>query len=209
MDNKRKLYITIIAVAAVVLIGLIILAICLKAGQNANGTETTGSQKETVSQTEENATGEAATNGTEETEDQPEDTTGETTEATESKSQDETKAEGSGNDENNGNGSEPNNDPDDEPDDEPDNTPDNTVKPTKPAPTEPTLPDVYPYNVTWKEYEQMSEEDQIAFYKQFKNHNEFKQWRTAAKAAYDETKVEIEIGPDGKIDLDQILKGQD
>ena len=74
--------------------------------------------------------------------------------------------------------------------------------PNKPAPLG------YPYNVTYKEYLEMSEDEQVEFYKSFKNHNDFKEWRTAAKKVYDENQIEIEIGSDGTIDLDGLTGGK-
>ena len=53
----------------------------------------------------------------------------------------------------------------------------------------------------------MPVDEQIAFYKLFENHNEFKKWRTAAKKEYDENKMELEIGDDGTIDLGKLTGG--
>lgn len=73
---------------------------------------------------------------------------------------------------------------------------------------EPETPSNYPYNVTYKEYLEMSEDEQLAFYKSFASHNEFKAWREAAKKAYDDSKIEIEMGPDGTIDLGGLIGGK-
>lgn len=64
------------------------------------------------------------------------------------------------------------------------------------------LPNEYPYTVTWQEYQDMSGEEQQAFYNDFPSHADFKAWRTAAKKKYDDDLIKIEIGEDGKIDLD-------
>lgn len=206
MGSKRKMYIIIIAVAAAVLLGLIIWAICLNINNSVDSTETTGGQAETTSQSADDTSAET-TDTTAEVTDQIEDTT-DATDATETTGADEKKPSGnsnSGGQSNSGDTTDPTEDnkPDNKPNNDPDSGNDPGSTPTEPGPTGPTEPS-YPYNVTWKEYDEMSEEEQIAFYKCFKNHNDFKQWRTAAKAAYDETKIEIEIGEDGKIDLGQI-----
>lgn len=213
MDSKRKMYIIIIAVAAAVLVGLIVLAIALNARRSADGTETTGGQKETVSQSAADTTAEDVNDPSDETT-LPENSTGETAETTQATEADGTKPSSSDGGKNNDPdkkpeskpGTEPSTEPGTEPGTEPDDEPSKptTPAPTNPAPTEPTLPDVYPYNVTWEEYNAMTEQEQIAFYKDFKNHKEYKAWYSAAKAAYEETRIELEIGEDGKIDLSPI-----
>lgn len=213
MDSKKKMYIIIIAVAAAVLIGLIIWAICLHVNRPADSTEPSDGQKETTSQSTENTTEEAQTDTTGEATTQPEDTTGEITDPTETTGIDETKPDVTGNsnsDSGNDNktdntsGEEPDNDPDNNSEEEPDSGNASNSTPTTPASTESPLPDVYPYTLTYKEYLNMTEDEQIAFYKLFANHSEFKKWRTAAKKEYDENKIELEIGEDGKIDLSPI-----
>lgn len=215
--DKKKLYIIIIAVAAAVLIGLLIWAICLSVNKPAGNTETTGAQIETTLPIDENdavdgldatdATAEA-TEGTEETTDPTADTTDPT--ATTTEDEDESGDENSEPqenkkpDNNKTDSNKPNGDQNDGNDSNEENTPTSS---TKPAPTEPALPNVYPYTLTWKEYKAMSEEEQIAFYKQFPNHSEYKAWYNAAKKKYDEEKIEIEIGEDGTIDLDKLLNG--
>lgn len=229
MDSKKKMYIIIIAVAAAVLLGLIIWAICLSVNKPVDGTKPDSGQRETTAQAAEDTTGVPEDDTTGGASTQPEDTSAETTDATETAETDETKSGSSGNSNpNSGNDNKPDNKPDNEPDNEPDNKPDNKPdnepdnepdnKPDnepddepdnsgnndKPAATEPALPNEYPYTLTYQEYLDMTEKEQIAFYKLFANHNEFKKWRTAAKKEYDENKIEIEIGEDGKIDLGQI-----
>lgn len=66
----------------------------------------------------------------------------------------------------------------------------------------------YPYSVTYEKYMEMTAAEQATFYDSFKDHNDFKVWREAAKKAYDDSKVEIEMGPDGSIDLGGMTGGQ-
>ena len=199
--DKKKLYIILIAAAAVVLTGLIILAVSIKINMSGYGTEPTTGQNETTTERNEDTTAENTTqpqDTTGEAMTDPEDvtdatgaenTTGDPTDATDETHIDSESNSGSESNTGNSNG-------------------DSSGNSGSATQTEPTLPDAYPYNVTWKEYEDMTEAEQIAFYKCFKNHNEYKAWRTAAKKEYDENKIEIEIGEDGKIDVGQVLKGQ-
>lgn len=77
------------------------------------------------------------------------------------------------------------------------------------APTEPvsaadaaetTFPDEYPYNVTYKDYLAMTEEEQSEFYNCFSK-EEFKTWYTAAKKEYDDSFIKVEIDENGTIDF--------
>ena len=180
--DKRKLYLILIIVCAVILTGLIIWAICIKLNNPTGASEPTGTTQ-SADATENEATDpeetaddattqpEETTSATEET--NPEETT-QSTEATENETTDG----------------------------------DKTNSGTKPTtPKEPELPNIYPYTLTWKEYMAMTEDEQIAFYKLFPSHSEYKAWYNAAKKKYDEEKIEIEIGADGTIDLDKILNG--
>ena len=183
--DKKKMYIILIAVAAVVLTALIILAICIKLNRSADVTDPTGGQAGTTTQSADDTTGESTTlpeDSTAEETTGPEDTTGEATDSTDETSDGNSGSSGGNSGSSGG----------------------NTDSSGSTKPTEPPLPEEYPYTLTYKEYMAMSEDEQIAFYKQFKNHSEFKKWHTAAKKEYEENKIELEIGPDGKIDLGQL-----
>ncbi len=206
--NKKRMYLILIIIASAILAGLIIWAVYISI-KPAQGTKPDKDRPGTTTQaaeaTEDGTSQTEGTTGEETT--APEDTTGtteeETTTGEETTAPTETKEPGK---QEGGNQDPDNEDPgEDEKNEEDsgDSGDSGTVTPP-PTPTEPTLPDVYPYTVTYKEYLDMTEDAQIAFYKEFKNHDEFKKWRTAAKKEYDENKVEIEIGEDGVIDLDKI-----
>ena len=218
--DKKKMYIILIAVAAVVLTALIIWAISIKLNRSADVTDPTGGLAGTTTQSADDTTGESTTlpeDSTAEETTGPEDTTGDATDATDETSDGNSGSSGGNSGSSGGNsgssggnsgssggnsgssggnsGSSGGNSG---------NSGGNTDSSGSTKPTEPPLPDEYPYTLTYKEYMAMSEDEQIAFYKQFKNHSEFKRWHTAAKKEYEENKIELEIGPDGKIDLGQL-----
>lgn len=73
-------------------------------------------------------------------------------------------------------------------------------KPTQPAPIgikveEPGT------DITYADYEAMSEEEQILFYYSFSDADAFNSWYAAAKATHDTGREEITIGVDGVVNL--------
>ena len=193
MENKRAYYIIFIAVASAVLLSLLLLAGCVSKKPSGGNTEPSGGTKAPSVQTVTDPSGEdAAVNDT-------------TTGPQSSTLTQDTAVEGTGTTEETE--TTPGTDPTQGGDETPTTKPTTSTPTTPTEPTEPPLPNEYPYTLSYKEYLDMSEEKQIEFYNLFENHAEFKRWRTAAKKKYDDEKIEIEIGADGKIDLDQILNG--
>ena len=204
--DKKKMYIILIAVAAVVLTALIILAICIKLNRSADVTDPTGGQAGTTTQSADDTTGESTTlpeDSTAEETTGPEVTTGEATDSTDETS-DGNSGNSGGNSGNSGGNSGSSGGNSGNSGGNSGNSGGNTDSSGSTKPTEPPLPDVYPYTLTYKEYLAMTEDEQIAFYKEFKNHSEFKKWHTAAKKEYEKNKKELVIGPDGTIDLGQL-----
>ena len=87
---------------------------------------------------------------------------------------------------------------------EPENTePDST----EPESTEPenTEPDADDHKVTYEEYNNMSPEEQLAFFNQFASMEDFVTWHNEAKAEYEKENGSIDVG-DGNIDMGNIGK---
>ena len=192
MENKRLYYIILIILASVVLLGLLGCAGCVSRNTGDKNTEPTKNPTGNMEQIDMDS-GEKNTLGTEDT--LPDETAGEGTEATDATEGTEPTAESTAATTSPTTSTNPN------------STKPDSTDPDSTEPTEPVLPNVYPYTLTWKEYQAMTEEEQIAFYKKFPSHSEYKLWYNAAKKKYDEEKIEIEIGADGVIDLDKITNG--
>ncbi len=92
---------------------------------------------------------------------------------------------------------------------EPEETKPQETKPeeTQPAATEPgeTQPDAGEDKVTYEEYNDMSPEEQVAFFNQFASMEDFVAWYNQAKAEYEEENGAIDVG-DGNIDLGDLGK---
>lgn len=59
--------------------------------------------------------------------------------------------------------------------------------------------------VTYQEYNNMTPEEQTAYFSQFPSMREFIKWHNEAKAKYDKEHGVIDVG-DGKIDINDIIK---
>lgn len=80
---------------------------------------------------------------------------------------------------------------------------DDPAKPTEPDATAPSGELVY---VSYEEYNNMSPEEQMAYFNQFPSMEAFVQWHNEAKEEYDKEHGAIEIGGDGSVDLGEIVK---
>lgn len=78
---------------------------------------------------------------------------------------------------------------------------------TEPAGTEPgeTEPDAEDDRVTYEEYNDMTPEEQLAFFNQFASMEDFVAWYNEAKAEYEKENGAIDVG-DGNIDMGNIGK---
>ena len=70
-------------------------------------------------------------------------------------------------------------------------------QPTEPEGTEPPEDG----EMTYKEYLNLTTEEQIAFQNTFPNRNAFKQWYLQAKKEYEEAQQQITIGPNSGLDI--------
>lgn len=79
-------------------------------------------------------------------------------------------------------------------------------QPTDPENTDPETndPSSDANEVTYEEYNNMSPEEQMAYYSQFPSMEAFVEWYNRAKAAYDEEHGAIDVG-DGNIDLGDLI----
>ena len=68
-----------------------------------------------------------------------------------------------------------------------------------------TTPDKAPEDYTWEEYQAMTPAEQEALYDRFDSVSDFFTWYNAAKEKYEESQNVIEIGPDGSVDLGDLL----
>ncbi|OUN80307.1 hypothetical protein B5G06_11870 [Flavonifractor sp. An52] len=68
-----------------------------------------------------------------------------------------------------------------------------------------TTPDKAPEDYTWEEYQAMTPAEQEALYYRFDSVSDFYTWYNAAKEEYEESRNVIEIGPDGSVDLGDLL----
>lgn len=69
-------------------------------------------------------------------------------------------------------------------------------------------PDPGSGEVTWEDYNAMTDAEREAFFDSFKSPEAFMEWLTAAKEKYDREHPVIEVGPDGSIDLGELTGGK-